>query len=142
MDGWTALVQGSGFVGLSWQNLVMFVVAGVLIYLAVRHQYEPLLLIPIGFGAVLANLPGAELSASSGYVPEPGAGPALMQLIYEAGIKTELLPPLIFLGFTGWTLTYILLERPVEALFGLAIVVSGALFYLLTVKLGKVERAA
>jgi APA family basic amino acid/polyamine antiporter len=52
------------------------------------------------------------------------------------------LPPLIFLGFTGWTLTYILLERPVEALFGLAIVVSGALFYLLTVKLGKVERAA
>lgn len=49
------------------------------------------------------------------------------------------LPPLIFLGFTGWTLTYILLERPVEALFGLAIVLSGALFYLLTVKLGKVE---
>jgi len=52
------------------------------------------------------------------------------------------LPPLIFLGFTGWTLTYIMVQRPVEALFGLAIVVSGALFYLLTVKLGKVERPA
>ncbi|MEQ8860579.1 MAG: amino acid permease [Pseudomonadales bacterium] len=47
------------------------------------------------------------------------------------------LPPLIFLGFTGWTLGYILLERPEEGLMGLAIVASGALFYALTVKLGK-----
>ena len=54
MDGWTALLQGSGFVALGWQNLVMFVVAGVLIYLAIIHKYEPLLLVPIGFGAVLA----------------------------------------------------------------------------------------
>lgn len=46
------------------------------------------------------------------------------------------LPPLIYLGFTTWTLTYILLDRPMEGLMGLAIVASGAVFYLLTVKLG------
>jgi oxaloacetate decarboxylase beta subunit len=92
----------------------------VLIYLAVRHQYEPLLLIPIGFGAVLANLPGAELSASSAYVPEPGAGPALMQLIYEAGIKTELLPPLIFLGVGALTDFRPLLARPFTLILGAA----------------------
>ncbi len=47
------------------------------------------------------------------------------------------LPPLVFLGFTGWTLSYILLKRPEEGLMGLAIVASGALFYVATVKLGK-----
>src|SRR6056297_2049827 len=120
VDGWTALLQGSGFAALSWQNLVMFAVAGVLIYLAVRHQYEPLLLIPIGFGAVLANLPGADLSASSAYVSEPGAGPALMQLIYEAGIKTELLPPLIFLGVGALTDFRPLLARPFTLILGAA----------------------
>src|SRR5690606_20647918 len=51
------------------------------------------------------------------------------------------LPPLIYLGFTGWTLTYILLERPQEGLMGLAIVASGLVCYLLTVWLGK-RRAA
>ena len=47
------------------------------------------------------------------------------------------LPPLIFLGFTGWTLSYILLQRPEEGLMGLAIVASGGAFYLLTIRLGK-----
>ena len=120
MDGWTALVQGSGFVGLSWQNLVMFVVAGVLIYLAVTRNYEPLLLIPIGFGAALANLPFANLAASSTYVAEPGAHLPLLQLIYDAGIKTELLPPLIFLGVGALTDFRPLLARPFTLLLGAA----------------------
>jgi oxaloacetate decarboxylase beta subunit len=120
VDGWTALAQGSGFAALSWQNLVMFAVAGVLIYLAVRHQYEPLLLIPIGFGAALANLPGAELSASSSYVAEPGTTPALMQLLYQAGIRTELLPPLIFLGVGSLTDFRPLLARPFTLILGAA----------------------
>jgi Na+-transporting methylmalonyl-CoA/oxaloacetate decarboxylase beta subunit len=49
----------------------MFGISGLLIYLAVKKNYEPLLLIPIGFGAMLANLPAAMLSASSGYHAEP-----------------------------------------------------------------------
>lgn len=120
MDGWTALIQGSGFVGLSWQNLVMFVIAGVLIYLAVTRNYEPLLLIPIGFGAVLANLPFANLAASSTYADEPGAHLPLLQLIYDAGISTELLPPLIFLGVGALTDFRPLLARPFTLILGAA----------------------
>jgi len=59
----TLLLTQSGFAGLGWQNLVMFAVGGTLIFLAVRKGYEPLLLIPIGFGAILANLPNAMMSA-------------------------------------------------------------------------------
>ena len=55
MDAILELVRSSGFASLSWQNLVMFAVGGVLIYLAVAKKYEPLLLIPIGFGAIVAN---------------------------------------------------------------------------------------
>ena len=71
-----------------WQNVGMFVVAGVLLYLAVKKNYEPLLLVPIGFGAMMANLPGADLAASSGFHAEPGATIPLLQLIYNSGIKT------------------------------------------------------
>jgi hypothetical protein len=61
MEIWVASCsQQSGFVNLTLGNLVMFAVAGVLIYLAVTKNYEPLLLIPIGFGAALANLPLAQ----------------------------------------------------------------------------------
>ncbi len=121
MDGWQKLIYESGFAGITWQNAVMYIVAGVLIYLAVRKNYEPLLLIPIGFGAMLANLPLANLSASSEYVPlaEGGSTP-LMQMIYNMGIKTELLPPLIFLGVGALTDFRPLLSRPITLLLGAA----------------------
>ncbi len=121
MEGWIALVQASGFVALTWQNLVMFVVAGVLIYLAVTKNYEPLLLVPIGFGAALANLPGARLGASSTFAPVGGEHAVpLLQLIYDAGITTELLPPLIFLGVGALTDFRPLLARPITLLLGAA----------------------
>ena len=91
MEALTTLVAQSGFAGLSWQNLVMFVVGGVLIFLAIRKGYEPLLLIPIGIGAILANLPNAMMSASADWVAVTGGSHPLLQLIYDAGIKTELL---------------------------------------------------
>jgi carboxybiotin decarboxylase len=121
VDGWLALVQASGFAALTWQNLVMFLVAGVLIYLAVTKNYEPLLLVPIGFGAALANLPDARLGASSTFAPAVGEGGVpLLQLIYDAGITTELLPPLIFLGVGALTDFRPLLARPVTLLLGAA----------------------
>ncbi len=121
MNALERLVTDAGFYNLAWQNLVMFVVAGVLIYLAVKKNYEPLLLIPIGFGAILANLPGAMLGASSGFVPDDaGRTTPLLQLIYDAGIRTELLPPLIFLGVGALTDFRPLLTRPVTLLLGAA----------------------
>jgi len=120
VDGWGALLQGSGFAALTWQNLVMFVVAGVLMFLAVTRNYEPLLLVPIGFGAVLANLPRANLAASSSYLPGEELHTPLMQLIYNAGISTELLPPLIFLGVGALTDFRPLLSRPLTLILGAA----------------------
>jgi len=92
-------------------NLVMFVIAGILIYLAIAKQYEPLLLIPIGFGAILANLPLAHMASDGG---------GLIAVIYNAGIETELLPPLIFLGVGVLTDFRPLLGRPLTFLLGAA----------------------
>jgi len=121
MDGVATLIEGSGFAGLSWQNLVMFVVGGVLIFLAVRKQFEPLLLIPIGFGAILANLPHAMLGASSDFVMDGTEHlPPLLQMVYDTGIRTEFLPPVIFLGVGALTDFRPLLSRPMTFLLGAA----------------------
>ncbi len=117
MNAVEALVMDAGFYNLTWRNLVMFAIAGVLIYLAIKKKYEPLLLIPIGFGAILANLPGAMLGAESVHDFDD---PPLLQLIYDAGIKTELLPPLIFLGVGALTDFRPLLSRPITLLLGAA----------------------
>ena len=89
MDTFIQLARDSGLANISLGNLGMFVIAGILIYLAITKEYEPLLLIPIGFGAILANLPMANMGSY---------GDGIIALIYDSGIRTELLPPLIFLG--------------------------------------------
>ena len=111
METVAQLLEQSGLANLSVGNVVMFVIAGVLIYLAVTKQYEPLLLIPIGFGAILANLPLADLGSY---------GQGIIALIYENGIRTELLPPLIFLGVGALTDFRPLLGRPLTFMLGAA----------------------
>jgi oxaloacetate decarboxylase beta subunit len=103
------LLRQSGFANFGFGNLIMFLVAGILIYLAITKEYEPLLLIPIGFGAILANLPLAEMGSY---------GEGIIALIYEGGIRTELLPPLIFLGVGVLTDFRPLLGRPLTFLLG------------------------
>ncbi|HSJ24767.1 MAG TPA: sodium ion-translocating decarboxylase subunit beta [Longimicrobiales bacterium] len=105
------LWQQSGWSSLTLGNIGMFAIAGVLIYLAVTKGYEPLLLIPIAFGALLANLPLGNMSSY---------GDGLMALIYDSGIRTELLPPLIFLGVGVLTDFRPLLARPLTFLLGAA----------------------
>jgi carboxybiotin decarboxylase len=127
MDIFIQLFEQSGVANIAVGNLVMFVVAGILIYLAVTKNYEPLLLIPIGFGAILANLPMAGMSSY---------GDGIMAVIYDAGIKTELLPPLIFLGVGVLTDFRPLLARPLTFLLGAAaqlgiVVAALGAFYLL-----------
>jgi carboxybiotin decarboxylase len=127
MDIFIQLFEQSGVANLGIGNLVMFVVAGILIYLAVTKNYEPLLLIPIGFGAILANLPLADMGSY---------GDGIMAVIYDAGIKTELLPPLIFLGVGVLTDFRPLLARPLTFLLGAAaqvgiVVAALGAFYLL-----------
>jgi len=111
METFLNLLQQSGFSNLTWGNWVMFVVGAVLIYLAIVKKYEPLLLIPIGFGAILANLPLAEMGSY---------GEGIIALIYRQGIKTELLPPVIFMGVGVLTDFRPLLARPLTFLLGAA----------------------
>lgn len=111
MDLFLEIARASGLAHLVLGNLVMFGVAATLIYLAIARGYEPLLLIPIGFGAMLANLPLADMGSY---------GDGIMALIYNAGIRTELLPPLIFLGVGVLTDFRPLLGRPITFLLGAA----------------------
>ncbi|MGD8537659.1 MAG: sodium ion-translocating decarboxylase subunit beta [Candidatus Aminicenantes bacterium] len=111
MDTALKIFQQTGFANLSWGNWVMFAVGGILIYLAIAKKYEPLLLIPIGFGTILANLPLADMGAY---------GEGIIALVYNQGIRTELLPPLIFLGVGVLTDFRPLLGRPLTFLLGAA----------------------
>lgn len=111
MDSFLDLFNQSGFAHLGWGNWVMFLIAGVLVFLAITREYEPLLLIPISFGIVLANFPLADLGSY---------GEGIIALIYESGIKTELLPPIIFLGVGVLTDFRPLLARPMTFLLGAA----------------------
>lgn len=118
MEGLDKLISQAGIGALQWQNIVMFIVGGVLIFLAVKKNFEPLLLIPIGFGAILANIPLANLNASSAYQGTEHI--PLLQLIYNVGIKTELLPPIIFMGVGSLTDFRPLLGRPITLMLGAA----------------------
>lgn len=109
MEGLLQIVWDSGFANLSLGNIVMFAIAGTLIFLAITKDYEPLLLIPIGFGIMLANLPNAVLGSY-----EDG----LMGLVYRMGIKTEFMPPVIFMGVGVLTDFRPLLARPLTFLLG------------------------
>jgi len=97
---------------LTWQNMVMIGIGGLLIYLAVVKDYEPVLLLPIGFGAILANLP------LTGIADEGGHG--LLAVLFDAGIRNELFPLLIFIGIGAMTDFGPLLENPKMALLGAA----------------------
>jgi len=100
----------AGFTSLTWQAVVMMMVGGVLIWLAVKFEYEPLLLLPIGLGCILANIPG------TGMLDEGG----LLKVLYDAGIENELFPSLVFIGIGAMTDFGPLLENPVYVLFGAA----------------------
>ncbi|MCP4753133.1 MAG: sodium ion-translocating decarboxylase subunit beta [Proteobacteria bacterium] len=89
-----SLFQTSGFFHITPGIIVMWGISLALIYLAVSKEYEPLLLLPIGFGILLANLPLADLM-------HPGEG--LLWRFYHYGIQWEIIPPLIFLGLGALT---------------------------------------
>ena len=100
----------NGFLFLTWKNLVMIAIGLVLIVLAIVREYEPVLLLPIGFGCVLANL-GMAASAD---------GDGFLSVLYRAGIQSELFPLLIFIGVGGMIDFSPLLSQPHLALLGAA----------------------
>jgi sodium ion-translocating decarboxylase beta subunit len=106
-------------------RIVMMIVGGVLIYLAIAKDYEPTLLIPIGFGCILANIASSGMGIltikSIPWVSPPDASSeGLFNVLYNAGISNELFPLIIFIGIGAMTDFGPLLESPQLALLGAA----------------------
>jgi sodium ion-translocating decarboxylase beta subunit len=110
MDSLQALWAATGVANIELGQILMTGVGGLLIYLAIRRGFEPLLLIPIGFGAILANIPVADMAGPNG----------LLGLITRAGIETGVFPLLIFLGIGALTDFGPLIANPSTILLGAA----------------------
>lgn len=134
-DALSSLANDSGlgvlianFAGYGWQNLVMIAVSCVLIYLAIVKGFEPLLLLPIAFGMLLANLPfpnasdtlSVHYSSIEGFVEIFKRGEATLIDIMYLGVKAGIYPPLIFLGVGAMTDFGPLIANPKSFLLGAA----------------------
>jgi len=105
-----------GLNNFTFGNAVMIAIGAVLIYLAIAKEYEPVLLLPIGFGCILANIPLAGMTASESTTAASG----MMNVLYKAGISTELFPLLIFVGVGAMIDFSPLLAQPRMVLLGAA----------------------
>jgi oxaloacetate decarboxylase beta subunit len=110
MDKLLKLWQGTGLYHLEPGQALMILVCLGLIYLAIRKGFEPLLLIPIGFGGILANIPVANM----------GEGAGILHLFYEVGLPTSVFPLLIFMGVGAMTDFGPMLANPKTLLLGAA----------------------
>ena len=119
IDAFGNLLAESGFAALAWRELVMLVVACVLLYLAIGKKFEPLLLLPIAFGMLLANLPEAGLmydaTADGGAWYQSG----IIRIMY-GGVKSNLFPCLIFMCIGAMTDFGPLIANPISLLLGAA----------------------
>ncbi len=105
----------AGFPEGNWMYLVMWLIGGTLIYLAIAKDMEPSLLLPIGFGAILMNLPGVSLG-----VDAAGNAEGILGLLYRAGIANELFPLVLFIGIGAMIDFGPLLSNPKLMIFGAA----------------------
>ena len=106
------------FTGDGWKTLVMFLISGILIYLAIKKDYEPALLLPIGFGAILANLPPVLEGVAAALGTE--ASPGFLTVLFNAGIANELFPILIFIAVGAMIDFSPLMKDPAMIFFGAA----------------------
>lgn len=91
---------------VTWQQIVMWLIGGILIYLAIKKDMEPTLLLPMGFGAILVNIPGASIGA--------------LETLFDFGISTELFPLILFIGIGAMIDFGPLLSNPKLMIFGAA----------------------
>lgn len=146
----TSLLKGlwesSGFTLLTWQNMVMIGVSFVFLFLAIAKKFEPLLLVPIAFGILLANLPGSgimdDLTLSQAFGGDgslAGGGhwydSGVLRIIY-AGVKSSIFPCLIFLGVGAMTDFGPLLSNPISLLLGAAAQLGIYVAFIIAILLG------
>ncbi|MDF2942571.1 MAG: glutaconyl-CoA decarboxylase beta subunit [Herbinix sp.] len=132
IDSLIKLWEDSGFVALTWQSILMIIVACVLIYLAIVKKFEPLLLLPIAFGVLLANLP------LTGLMSEPASSTEAGGLLYYLylGVKKGIYPSLIFLGIGAMTDFGPLIARPSSMLIGAGAQFGIAVAFIIAIAMG------
>ena len=109
----------NGILSVTWQQLLMYVVGVLLIWLAIKKEYEPSLLLPMGFGAILVNLP--ESGVINQTLQGVGDTPGIIQWLFEVGIEAaEAMPILLFIGIGAMIDFGPLLSQPIMFLFGAA----------------------
>jgi len=119
------------FGGLTWGNVLMLFIGGGLVYLGVARKMEPILLVPIGLGIMMVNIPFAGLMvyapAEPGAIPLPASGGlkeiaegkiGILNLIYRYGLESEIIPLLIFLGIGALSDFSPAIARPISFMFG------------------------
>ncbi|MDR1808306.1 MAG: sodium ion-translocating decarboxylase subunit beta [Propionibacteriaceae bacterium] len=140
-DTLSELFASSGYANLTWQALVMIAVAGVLLYLAIVKQFEPLLLLPIAFGVLLANLPLGGLIHPEFY----SSGTIDFDLVFHSGglldilylgVKLGVYPCLIFLGIGAMTDFGPLLARPSSLVMGAGAQFGIAAAFIIAIAIG------
>ncbi len=130
-------LRSTGFAHLTIQQCIMLAISFVLLYLAIKKQYEPLLLVPIAFGMFLANLPENGLMAG----PSGGEPGGLFYYLYQ-GVKLGIYPPLIFLGVGALTDFGPLIANPKSILLGAAAQLGIFLTFIGALLLGFTEKQA
>lgn len=137
IDSLVKLWNDSGFVALTWQNIVMILVSCILIYLAIAKKFEPLLLLPIAFGMLLANLPLTGLNQEE----TPSQVGGLLHYLY-LGVKKGIYPSLIFLGIGAMTDFGPLIARPSSLLIGAGAQFGIAMAFMIAKALGFLDAEA
>lgn len=122
-------LQSTGFAAMTYKEVIMLIISFVLLYLAIKKEYEPLLLVPIAFGMLLANLPLGGLmdppivevveDATGALVPQTKQVGGLLYYLYQ-GVKLGIYPPLIFMGVGAMTDFGPLIANPRSILLGAA----------------------
>lgn len=107
-----------GILAFTWQQLLMLLIGSALIYLAIVKDFEPALLLPIGFGAIMVNIPFS--SAVTQQIPGYGQVEGIIDFLFETGIATELFPLLLFIGIGAMIDFGPLLTNPKMLFFGAA----------------------
>jgi len=110
LDSLLAFWSKTGIMNFTWQQAVMILIGGLLIYLAIKKGFEPLLLLPMGIGAILANVPVVNMAGAEGFIG----------IISHFGISNGLFPLLIFMGVGAMTDFGPLIANPKTALLGAA----------------------
>ncbi len=118
METLQLFLRSTGFYNVSIQNLVMLIVGCIFIYLAIKKEYEPLLLLPIGFGILIGNIPLPPGAIIGVYGESPEMKSVFNVLYY--GVKTGLYPALIFLGIGAMTDFSTLISNPKTVVLGAA----------------------